>query len=155
MRLKFLLSLVAVTGFLGSALGPNAAWSCDRHEAKAAELAGTTPTAQAVTAQASAIPDYPITVRGGTPADQRVEAVRRAGRQVSEEVSATSEAKLAVLARRVSKAARANGEAMIAVPLSVEFGIEANELATEIWDSDEELDDFLVDLRASRRSSLT
>ena len=31
----------------------------------------------------------------------------------------------------------------------------ADELAAEIWDSDEELDDFLVDLRASRRSSLT
>ena len=32
---------------------------------------------------------------------------------------------------------------------------DADELAAEIWDSDEELDDFLVDLRASRRSSLT
>ncbi len=32
---------------------------------------------------------------------------------------------------------------------------DADELAAEIWDSEEELDDFLVDLRASRRASLT
>ncbi len=32
---------------------------------------------------------------------------------------------------------------------------DADELAAEIWDSEEELDDFLVDLQASRRASLT
>lgn len=30
-----------------------------------------------------------------------------------------------------------------------------DELAAEIWESDEELDDFLLDLRMSRRASLT
>ncbi|MCA1704021.1 MAG: hypothetical protein LC808_12450 [Actinobacteria bacterium] len=31
---------------------------------------------------------------------------------------------------------------------------DTDELVAEIWDSDEELDDFLIDLRASRRASL-
>ncbi len=31
---------------------------------------------------------------------------------------------------------------------------DADELAADVWESDEELDEFLADLRASRRSSL-
>jgi hypothetical protein len=37
-----------------------------------------------------------------------------------------------------------------AVPVS-----DADELAADIWESDEELDAFLVDLRASRTTSLS
>ena len=154
MRLKFLLSLVAVTGFLASALAPSASWGCETHEVNA-QFEGATRTAQAV--QATVTPVYPITVRAGTPADQKVEAVRRAGQQVSEEVSATGEAKLAMLARRVQKAARSNGEAMVAVPLSIEFGIEANELATQCKRLDVSWGDLMIahTLLANSQSELT